>query len=42
VVYGFHGATYFGFYSNGPGLRIRKITIFCDDDFAIGEFGIAR
>lgn len=40
-VFGNSGAQYFGFYSNGKGLNIKKITISCDDDFAIGEFGIA-
>lgn len=41
-VYGYAGAQYYGFYSNGPGADIVKITITCDDDFAIGEFGIAK
>jgi subtilase family serine protease len=41
-VYGDSGAQYYGFYSNGPGSDIAKITITCDDDFAIGEFGIAK
>ncbi len=40
-VYGEAGAQYFGFYANGKGENITKITISCDDDFAIGEFGIA-
>ncbi len=41
-VFGDSGAQYYGFYSNGPGSSIVKITITCDDDFAIGEFGIAK
>jgi subtilase family serine protease len=41
-VYGDSGAQYYGFYANGKGENIRKITISCNDDFAVGEFGIAR
>jgi subtilase family serine protease len=40
-ILGSSGAEYIGFYANGKGLNIKKITISCDDDFAIGEFGIA-
>jgi subtilase family serine protease len=40
-VYGDAGAQYYGFYANGKGENIATITISCDDDFAIGEFGIA-
>jgi subtilase family serine protease len=40
-VLGDSGAQYLGFYANGPGLNIKTITITCDDDFAVGEFGIA-
>ncbi len=42
-VAGSSGAQYYGFYSNGPGQQIKTITIVCqDDDFAVGEFGIAK
>jgi hypothetical protein len=40
-VYGDAGAQYFGFYANGAGTNIQTITISCNDDFAVGEFGIA-
>ena len=41
-VYGLAGAQYLGFYGNGPGTDIKTITISCDDDFAVGEMGIAK
>ncbi|HEY1616457.1 MAG TPA: S53 family peptidase [Streptosporangiaceae bacterium] len=41
-VYGESGAAYYGFYVNGSSADIKKITISCDDDFAVGEFGIAK
>ena len=41
-VYGLAGAQYFGFYGNGPGTDIKTITVSCDDDFAVGEMGIAK
>jgi subtilase family serine protease len=40
--YGDAGAEYLGFYSNGAGEFIHRITVSCGDDFAIGQFGIAR
>jgi subtilase family serine protease len=41
-VYGDSGAAYYGFYVNGSSADIKKITISCNDDFAVGEFGIAK
>jgi len=40
-VYGQAGAQYYGFYSKNSSLHIKTITITCNDDFAVGEFGIA-
>jgi hypothetical protein len=40
-VLGDAGAEYFGFYATGKQL-LKKITITCNDDFALGEFGIAK
>jgi len=37
---GLGGAAYYGFYADGGDL-ITTITIECDEDFAVGEFGIA-
>ena len=41
-VYGNSGADYYGFYAKGSGNFIQKIKISCNDDFAVGEFGIAK
>lgn len=40
-VYGDSGAQYYGFYGTRSGAYISSITVTCDDDFAVGEFGIA-
>lgn len=41
-VYGDSGAQYIGFYvQSGSATTIQSVTIACDDDFAIGEFGVA-
>lgn len=41
-VYGYAGAQYYGFYGNGTSTNIKSITISSDDDFAVGELGIAN
>lgn len=41
-VYGESGADYYGFYAKGSGNFIQKIKISSNDDFAVGEFGIAK
>jgi hypothetical protein len=40
-VLGDAGAEYFGFYATGKQV-LTKITVTCNDDFALGEFGIAK
>jgi len=41
TVFGKAGARYVGFYATG-GVRLKTITITCDDGFAVGEFGITK
>jgi subtilase family serine protease len=41
TVFGKAGARYIGFYATG-GVHLTKITITCDDGFAVGEFGITK